>query len=292
MSSLGSGSLSRIHNKFRSASSNVTDTGNQVPNITLQGGKNYNEPKKYGIISAEEWKRQAFPSAEASSGAQSTATATESDRKKKKKKKTVVSFSFEEEEAEDPDINFVKPAQKRRKITKCKDADIETEFLPDAEREKEEEEQRQKTRQEWLRRQEIMKNEVLEITYSYWDGSGHRKKIQMKKKSTILDFLNAACNDLRDKYRELRFLQGINLLYIKEDVILPHDLTFYELIITKARGLTGPLFHFDVHEDIRLKGNAKIDKDDSHPGKIVTQKWYQRNKHIHPYSRWVYYMRS
>ena len=42
----------------------------------------------------------------------------------------------------------------------------------------------------------------------------------------------------------------------------------------------------------RKQGNAKIDKDDSHPGKIVTQKWYQRNKHIHPYSRWVYYMRS
>ena len=56
--------------------------------------------------------------------------------------------------------------------------------------------------------EEIMKNEVLEITYSYWDGSGHRKKIQMKKKSTILDFLNAACNDLRDTYRELRFLQA------------------------------------------------------------------------------------
>ena len=115
MSSLGSGSISRIHNKFRSASNSDTDTGNQVPNITLQGGKNYNEPKKYGIISAEEWKRQAFPSAEASSGAQSTATATESDRKKKKKKKTVVSFSFEEEEAEDLDVNFVKPAQKKKK---------------------------------------------------------------------------------------------------------------------------------------------------------------------------------
>ena len=54
--------------------------------------------------------------------------------RKKKKKKTVVSFSFEEEEAEDLDINFVKPAQKRRKITKCKDADIETEFLPDRKR--------------------------------------------------------------------------------------------------------------------------------------------------------------
>ena len=82
-----------------------------------------------------------------------------------------------------------------------------------------------------------------------------------------------------------------NITSTFDENFITKSLTFYELIITKARGLTGPLFHFDVHEDIRLKGNAKIDKDDSHPGKIVTAKWYQRNKHIHPYSRWIYYMR-
>ena len=76
---------------------------------------------------------------------------------------------------------------------KCNDQDIETDFLPDAEKEKEEEERRQQLRKEWTERQEAMKNETLEITYSYWDGSGHRKKIQMKKKSTVLEFLNAAC---------------------------------------------------------------------------------------------------
>ena len=80
MSSLGSGSISQFIT-ISIASSSDTDAEKQVSNITPQGGKNYNEPKKYGIISAEEWKRQAFKSAEASSGAQSTATATESDTK-------------------------------------------------------------------------------------------------------------------------------------------------------------------------------------------------------------------
>ena len=130
MSSLGSGSISRIHNKFRPASNGDTDAEKQVSNITPQGGKNYNEPKKYGIISAEEWKRQAFKSAEASSGAQSTATATESGTKKKKKKKTVVSFSFEEEEAEDLDINFVKPAQKEEKLRNAKMQILRLNFFP------------------------------------------------------------------------------------------------------------------------------------------------------------------
>jgi hypothetical protein len=38
------------------------------------------------------------------------------------------------------------------------------------------------------------------------------------------------------------------MLYIKEDLIIPNGLTFYELIVNRARGKSGPLFHFDVHE--------------------------------------------
>ena len=34
--------------------------------------------------------------------------------------------------------------------------------------------------------------------------------------------------------------------YIKEDLIIPNHLSFYDLIVTKARGKSGPLFHFDV----------------------------------------------
>ena len=38
-----------------------------------------------------------------------------------------------------------------------------------------------------------------------------------------------------------------SLLYVKEDVIIPHGHTFHELIAHRARGKSGPLFHFDVH---------------------------------------------
>lgn len=66
-------------------------------------------------------------------------------------------------------------------------------------------------------------------------------------------------------------------------------MTFYDLIVTKARGKSGPLFHFDVHDDIRLVNDATIEKDESHPGKIVTRRWYEKNKHIFPASRWELY---
>ena len=80
------------------------------------------------------------------------------------------------------------------------------------------------------------------------------------------------------------------LLYVKEDLILPHDITFYDLIVTKARGKSGPLFHFDVHDDIRVGPlDSRVEKDESHPGKVVDRRWYERNKHIFPASRWEIY---
>ena len=87
----------------------------------------------------------------------------------------------------------------------------------------------------------------------------------------------------------MRGVSSDNLLYVKEDLIIPQHFSFYDLIVTKARGKSGPLFHFDVHEDVRLAGDARVEKDESHPGKICERSWYERNKHIFPASRWEVY---
>ena len=52
---------------------------------------------------------------------------------------------------------------------------------------------------------------------------------------------------------------------------------------------TGPLFSFDVHQDVRLISDAAVEKDESHAGKVVLRSWYERNKHIFPASRWEPY---
>lgn len=54
------------------------------------------------------------------------------------------------------------------------------------------------------------------------------------------------------------------MLYIKEDLIIPNGLTFYELIVNKARGKSGPLFHFDVHE-ARVPGTREKMKKKKNP---------------------------
>jgi protein FAM50 len=80
--------------------------------------------------------------------------------------------------------------------------------------------------------------------------------------------------DLLAEFPQLRSVSSDNLLYIKEDLIIPHTYSFYDLIITKARGKSGPLFHFDVHDDLRMSLDSRIEKDESHPGKIVERHWY------------------
>lgn len=66
----------------------------------------------------------------------------------------------------------------------------------------------------------------------------------------------------------------------QEDLIIPHTYTFYDFIINKARGKSGPLFNFDVHEDVRMVSDATREKDESHAGKVVERAWYNRFKHV------------
>ena len=87
--------------------------------------------------------------------------------------------------------------------------------------------------------------EEIEITYSYWDGSGHRRHVlQMKKGDSIHRFLAKVLESIRKEFPELRCVDLTinscfvyhtccclpiyravnvdNLMYIKEDLIIPH----------------------------------------------------------------------
>ncbi|KAK6240819.1 hypothetical protein SCA6_006208 [Theobroma cacao] len=120
-------------------------------------------------------------------------------------------------------------------------------------------------------------------------GFVNKSKLRVRKGDTIGEFLRAVQQQLAPEFREIRTTSVENLLYVKEDLIIPHQHSFYELIVNKARGKSGPLFHFDVHEDVRTIADATIEKDESHAGKVVERHWYEKNKHIFPASRWEIY---
>jgi len=108
----------------------------------------------------------------------------------------------------------------------------------------------------------------------------------MKKGNTIYQFLQKALEQLRREFGELKTIMADQLMYVKEDLILPHHYSFYDFIVAKARGKSGPLFTFGVHDDIRMVSDASLEKEDSHAGKVLLRNWYERNKHIFPASRW------
>jgi protein FAM50 len=170
-----------------------------------------------------------------------------------------------------------------------KDPTADAAFLPDRDRDLAQQAERERLRQEWLAQQDVVKNEMLEITYSYWDGIGHRKVIQVRKGTTVARFLELVKQQVAAEFNDMKYVAPESLLYVKEDLIIPHHVSFYDLIVTKARGKSGPLFHFDVHDDVRLLSDATVEKDESHPGKVVQRSWYERNKHIFPASRWEVY---
>ncbi|EEF33124.1 protein XAP5 CIRCADIAN TIMEKEEPER isoform X2 [Ricinus communis] len=210
-------------------------------------------------------------------------------KKRKIKGNSRLSFADDIDNGSEDEDAERKTSESKRCGKFGKDPTVETSFLPDSEREAEEQAERERLRKQWLREQEQIRNEPLEITYSYWDGAGHRRVIQVRKGDSIGEFLRAVQQQLAPEFREIRTTSVENLLYVKEDLIIPHQHSFYELIVNKARGKSGPLFHFDVHEDVRTIADATIEKDESHAGKVVERHWYEKNKHIFPASRWEIY---
>ncbi|PSC73288.1 XAP5 CIRCADIAN TIMEKEEPER [Micractinium conductrix] len=175
----------------------------------------------------------------------------------------------------------------RRYARLGKDPSVRTDFLPDRDREREEEDMREKLKAEYALRQAAIRAEPLEIIYSYYNGTGHRRVISVSKGDTVGQFLKAVIEQLMPQFREIRTTSVQNLMYVKEDIILPHTITFYDLIINKAQGKSGPLFQFDLHEHAAAQFDPRIKSQDSHAGKVVDRHWYNKNKHIYPASRWA-----
>ena len=87
---------------------------------------------------------------------------------------------------------------------------------------------------------------------------------------------------IRNEFPELKTVNGDQLMYVKEDLIIPQVTmvpsllvfwtffeitkspqtnTFYDFIVTKARGKSGPLFNFDLKEE-------EVAEEGLHTGKV------------------------
>ena len=275
---------------FASSKSEAIDAAASAASVGLQTKAQFAEKR---AAAAAELEAEARAKAEAAAAEKTK----EKDRKRKKQKKDAkskLSFADDEEEFfsgdedEDEDARASAAERKRAKFASVgKNPAVDTAFLPDRDRERAETEERERLKREYVERADRVKAEKLEITFSYWDGGGHRRRVEVLKGDTIGGFLQKARDTLSSEFRELRHASADGLMYIKEDLIMPHGVSFHDLIVNKARGKSGPLVHFDVHDDVRVMGGgAGVEKDESHAGKVIHRTWYEKNKHIFPASRW------
>ena len=295
-----------MRNKIKqSASTSVAGVAARFSSTSTAAQEDEFRRRTTGLVTAEEFREASRVSQEALKANKEEAARVAAEealvRKSMKKKErslkrkkmgNVLSFGIDEEDQDGENQKEEKATgdqgsnEKKRMM---KNPNVNTSYLPDRERDKRLELERQRLKEDWTTEQERIKQEQLEIVYSYWDGSGHRREVRVQKGTTIGGFLELTRIELSHSFSELRSLTADSLMYIKEDLIIPHHYSFYDLIVTRARGKSGPLFNFDVHDDVRLLNDATVEKDESHPGKIVERRWYERNKHIFPASRWEIY---
>lgn len=72
------------------------------------------------------------------------------------------------------------PARQAKKAKFGKNPSVDTSFLPDRDREEQERRIREELRQQYLKEQERVKQEDIEIVCSYWDGAGHRSMVTVR----------------------------------------------------------------------------------------------------------------
>ena len=127
--------------------------------------------------------------------------------------------------------------------------------------------------------------EPMKLTFMYWDGSSNRYSTTIAKSTTVSDFLAQARDILVKDFPVLKKVPSDLLLFVKGDMILPHFVTFYDLLIAEAQGRTGPIL--TLHKS--RENDSDIDIDDAGVGKVLERKWYEKNRHIFPASQWVLY---
>ena len=137
--------------------------------------------------------------------------------KEKKKQMATLSFAGTEEQEDDVELMNSNNDMKKKKLIQ-KDPTVDTSFLPDQERDAAVVAERERIQKEWVIEQERKRKSSLEIVYSYWDGSGHRRSVTVQQGNTIDDFLEVVRKQLATEFRELANVASDALIYIKEDL--------------------------------------------------------------------------
>ena len=143
--------------------------------------------------------------------ARNAAKEERTNKRLKRKIKSLLSFVVDDGLEEEV-------VQKPSKVIK-KDPTIDTSFLPDKQRQIDQEDKRKYLENEWKEKQDMIRKEPLEVVYSFWDGSGHRRTTKILKGYAVGDFLEKVRQDLLPEFKELANVSSDALMFVKEDLV-------------------------------------------------------------------------
>lgn len=127
---------------------------------------------------------------------------------------------------------------KRSKLGK--DPTVNTSFLPDREREEQARIEEERKREEWEKRQQEIKAETVELQFAYFDGLSHLGSVTVRKGEPIFNFIDKA----KQGFSAIRDIATERLVFAKDDIIIPAELSLYYFQAHEIKSKYGPLFEF------------------------------------------------
>lgn len=238
-----------------------------------------------GLVRLEDFQRKreellAHRERESTQGDRSREEKRARRRKEQARSAAALSFSLDEDEdgaaaAEAAGAAAAPPPQKKRRERSVRNPEVDTSFLPDRERDAAERREREELREEWHARQAQLKQEHMHVDFVFWDGSAHPGALDATKGELI----GAFAERCRAAVPALRNVPADRVMFVKDDLIVPHHYSFYDMITRDVHGKSGaPLF-----------GDGADGGGGAAAAKVVDRTWYQRNKHIYPANRWEVY---
>ena len=223
----------------------------------------------------------------------------ELERQRKKRQAEAARLSFaDEEEAEE---ELVLPVKRGRLGA---DPKVKSYFEASdliAQRDAASEAQSEKDSAEAAARAEKLKNTPVRLTLSFYDGADHRFFVDFKRGDPLLEVIKKC----RLEYGPLRGVLVENLMLVKENLILPGELSVFDLeemgaLKDGGRGPhhSTPLFSFTLQKrdqktqiepgsQVIFSEEDMIETDASRNAKLFTKSWYERNKQLIPAKYWI-----
>lgn len=242
--------ISDINTKFSSGSDHIDDEFRR---------------KTVGLVSAHRF-RELRETVELNKDPSKTKNLDQPEEGNSKRKKPSSLLSFNEDVEDE--------LAPRKRIGK--DPTANTSFLADKDRDERLRQETASRDADHAQRSFVEMKEDFELNYSYWDGSGLRKKVTIKKGSSVETIMSACRLQLLHEVPELRAVSPSSLLLVVQGKIIPHALPLLDILSARSPGDSRvPMLTLGRH-------NA----GDDHPIRVVERRWLDRNKHIYPYSIW------